>query len=924
MTSNLLGVSVTGIRVAQSNLNVTGHNIANADVDGYSRQRVTADTNPATLKDGGYIGNGVSVASTDRVVNTFITEQLRVDTSLFNDLEIYNQNIDQLDRLLSDASTGLTGGMSTFFAALQNGADDPTSIPSRQLIISEAGNLADKFNTIHSRLDTINDGVDDFITSAVSQTNSLVDNIATLNQRISDAIGASGGGQPNDLLDQRDEAIRQLSKLVGIQTYEQGFGQINVVMSNGQNLVVGTEARNISLVTSEEDAQKTDVVFENGDSNIVITDQISGGELGGLLRFQNSIMDESYNELGRIAIVMADSFNSVHQRGVNLNNEFGQNFFYDVNDPIIAGNRVIGNSGNSTPNDRVLSLNIMNSVEMTADDYELEVEAGGLMRITNSNTGQEVSSSVLTGVLPQTIEFDGLELVVEAGTFRAGDTYRLAPSRSGARDFSSEILNAASIAFGSPLVTDASIGNVGTGEISLGEVLSLEDTSGNALPLFATSGEMNPPLIVRFSSSNTYEILDNSDPGNPTSLVPPIRNQRYIVGQNNPLFSTDQGETLVQSGGDLIGLPTGRSPVVGGGPLTNGYPAEAITITQASNQPGVPDTTNTIFTSFNATARETASQLNNLDGVNATAFTYAEITDTGSLTGSAPLQININGEDLIEYEFDSGSGTFVVASNVPDPATEEDDFNIYLADRINSNDNLAAIGIYSVAGVDSTTGIFELRVSSSEGDDIQITLEADATGPDSLNVSDGNNPAVTLTGNGVGTTSAIAVGGELDIRLADSVSFETFPPNSLLFGDTTAANFAQSTYLGIQASIQGVPDVGDTFTLNFNLDAASDNRNALNLSDLQSGGTIDDGSASYSDAYASLVETVGIETASSKSNRDASERVLDEITKLRDSVSAVNLDEEASNLIKYEQMFSANAQVISVARDLFDRLISAF
>ncbi len=923
MTSNLLGVSVTGLRVAQSNLNVTGNNIANAGVDGYSRQRVSSETNPATLRDGGYIGNGVTVASIDRVVNQFITEQVRVDTSLFNDLEVYNTNIDQLDRLLSDAATGLSGGLETFFAALQNGADDPTSIPARQLIISESENLSDKFNTIHARLDVINESVDDFMRSAVSQIDSLANNIAQFNQRISDAIGASGGGQPNDLLDQRDEAIRQLSELVGIQTYEQGFGQVNVVMNNGQNLVVGTNARSLSLVTSQDDAQKLDVIFENQDNDIIITDTVTGGELGGLLRFQNSILDETYNQLGRIAVVMADSFNDLHSTGVNLNDEFGGNFFYDVNDTTIARNRVVGHTNNSSPNDRVLSLNIADGSEITSNDYQMRVEVGGLINITNLGTGEEVASTVLTGVVPQTIAFEGLELVVESGTFRPGDSYKLFPTRSGSRDFSSEILDASSIAFGSPLVTDASIGNVGSGEISAGEVLSLNDQDGNALPLFATAGQMAPPLIVRLTSATSYDILDNSDPGNPVDLVPPMRNQRYVVGSNNTLFPTDPGETVVQSNGDLIGLPLGRTPVVGGGTLTNGYPSEAITITRSSGQVGVPDTSSTVFTSINASARETASLLSNVDGITASASTYAEITNTAGLTGSSPLQINLNGQDLIEYEFDSGSGTFVVAANVPDPATEEDAFNIYLADRINSNDTLTASGIYAIAGVDGTSGAFELRLHSTEGDDLQITLEADATGPDTLNVGDGTNPVVALSGNGAGTTSAIAVGGTLDVRMADGISLETFPADSLLFGDTTAANFAQSTYLGIQASLQGVPQAGDTFTLNFNSDAASDNRNALLLSELQNGDTMQ-GGASFSDAYGALVEDVGIETASSKTNRDASERVLEEVTKLRDSVSAVNLDEEASNLIRYEQMFSANAQVISVARDLFERLINTF
>ena len=145
-----------------------------------------------------------------------------------------------------------------------------------------------------------------------------------------------------------------------------------------------------------------------------------------------------------------------------------------------------------------------------------------------------------------------------------------------------------------------------------------------------------------------------------------------------------------------------------------------------------------------------------------------------------------------------------------------------------------------------------------------------------------------------------------------------------LFGDSSDANFAQSTYFGIQASIRGEPKQGDTFTLNFNSDAASDNRNALNFVELESTSTIGNGVLSYSDSYASLVESIGIETASSTINRNAAEQVLEQSEELRNSVSAVNLDEEASDLIRFEQLYSANAQVINVARDLFDRLISVF
>jgi len=348
MSSDLLGISVSGIRTTQTALSTIGHNISNAGVDGYSRQRVNIQTNPATLDGNSYVGNGANVQSIERIVNGFVTEQLRTDTSLYQDLDVFHTNVSQLDNLLSDTSTGLAAGLESFFASMQNGLDDPTSIPARQLIISEAENLADRFNTIYSRFQTLDRNVDENLVSSVEQVNALVRNIAELNLKISDAYGIGNGAEPNDLLDQRDEALRGLSELVSIQTYEQGAGQVNVVVGSGQNLVVGSEVRQLSLRPSAENIASLDVVFEGDSAGQVITNLISGGEIGGLLRFRDETMSKVYNEFGRIAVTMADTFNKVHQQGVTLENEFGGRFFYDINDSRLSAVRVIGNANNAS------------------------------------------------------------------------------------------------------------------------------------------------------------------------------------------------------------------------------------------------------------------------------------------------------------------------------------------------------------------------------------------------------------------------------------------------------------------------------------------------------------------------------------------------------------------------------------------------
>lgn len=1032
MTNNVLGVSISGLKISQAALRTVGHNIANAGTEGYSRQRVDTATNPATQLGAHYIGSGAHVDSIQRVVNQFVIEQTRADAAMFNDLETYFDHISQLDNLLSNESTGLGSSLNRFFSAMQNGADDPASIPSRQLIISEAENLADRFNSIYERMQMIDSGIDSGMQVAVNRINVLTNNIAKLNLQIANTQGVSSRAQPNDLFDQRDLALKELSSLVSIQVFDQGNGQVNVSVGTGQSLVIGDQARNLELSASTANPSEKEVVYIDGNRRVPIADALNGGKLGGLLRFRDT-MNSVYNELGKTAVVMADTFNQLHSQGVDLEGNFGSTFFYDVNDDDIARSRVVNNSNNAKPDNRQLAVYITDSSKITASDYEVSVTQGGVYKITRIADGMQVANGALNGQLPATIKFDGLELEFRSGSFQAGDKFTLQPTRRAANDFSVALESPRDIAFASPLVTDAALGNRGTGTISAGELLSQKDINGNPLPLFADAGSMSPPLIVVFNTPYSYDILDNSDPGNPVHLNPPIRDQRYVPGIAQNLFPQNVGGTQVSTNGDMMGLPDGRFAVTqatlktGGNPpdmldfsagsasfeievmgtpggvrdissrtitiggaditdnqsllthingqlsdtdlrayiaddgtlafrmltpgygnisltgiggtlgddllgstadltatagygnLTNGYPAEMVTITRPPTTPGGKPVSVNLYTPQNASAKELAGLLSGQPGVVANAFNYVEISDL-QVTRNAPLQISLNNEKLLEYSLDT-TGEPMLSAMVPDPASDPDGFYDYVAERINNNPSLQAKGIYAVAGENSVTGARELRIYGTEGDDFKISLTA-AEG-ESIDVSDGENNPLTLAGAGNSVGSHIVVGGRLDISLAEGISLGTTPADSMIFGDVQATDFALPTYLGIQASISGSPQAGDRFTLDFNSNASWDNRNALKMIELQQTKIGAEG-VTFNQAYGTLVEKIGIDTSSAKINRNAAERVLQQSEELRNSISGVNLDEEAADLIRFEQLFSANAQVISVARDIFDRLINAF
>jgi flagellar hook-associated protein 1 FlgK len=930
--SGLLSNAVSGLQASQNALRTAGHNISNANTAGYSRQEVNYATRPEqNIGSAGFIGSGVTTTSIERVVNEFVTAQLRLDTTTYNQLNKFNTNIGKIDKLFADVSTGLSGALQTFFASMQNGANDPASTPARQLIVTEAESLSIRFNNLSQRLSDIENSVNSEVRTITSQMNSLASSIASLNQSIGELRASASGNQPNDLMDKRDEALRQLSELVSLQVVKQGDGNVNVFIGNGQPLVVGTQTSSFSVTNDGK------VQLKGNGSATDVTTQISGGQLGGLLSFRDDVLFPSMNELGRIALAMADQFNVQQQQGIDLDGDYGQKMFGDINDPKLAASRVL-HGANSLPYDRVISVTIDDTNKLTTSDYRFEIVPGSSnYLVTRLSDKTIVEQGTLSGAYPTSISFDGVSINLTSGSFQGGDSFTIQPTKNGSRDIHSEIKRPEDLAFASPIRTASNSSNSGSGLISAGEVLSLVDAKGNRLPAFLEPGKISPPILIRFTSETTYEVLDNSDPANPKDLVPAMRDQTFIPGTSNNIFTSDMGETRVVGNGQLVGLPAGRGvqtidpfSVPAGQPMTttsqpqgNGYLAEQLHFTFKDPITG-SISNKTLTTVSGASAMQTAAQISALPGVTANAVTTATITDINfdSTTYAPPLQLSINGEDLIEYNFDNTAFGF----EVPNPNMSETEFNSYLADRINSNPNLKTLGFHAQSGSNPITGAPELRIVASSGVNIDIRLKASNGATNTIDVNDSNgNPNVRLTGvnAGAGEQSTITVGGRIDITMANGIGLQTSPSNSPLFGDSSLSTFASSTFMGFQAAISGQPKAGDTFTLGFNTNAKNDNRNALAMVALETASTMQGDTLSFSDGYGKLVEEVGTKSSLARINTEASRSLLEQSQTMRDGISGVNLDEEAADLIKFQQLYQANAQVISVARELFDTLLGS-
>ena len=893
----LLNIGVTGLLASQTAINTTGHNIANANVQGYSRQEVVLETNTPRFGGGGFVGNGVEVETIRRITNEFITQQLRTDTANFAELDAFATQISQLDSVIAGANTGLTAALDSFFSSLQAVADSPTSLPARQLVLSEGERLAQRFNVLQSGINAQTDNVNGQIRSIGSEVDQLAQSIAKLNGDIAAAQGFSTSDQVNDLLDRREEALRQLSELVSFSTSEQDGNIINVFVGGGQPLVLGSNSNRVVTMDNPLDASRTELAIDVNNNLQMVTDSFSGGKLGGLLRYRDNILDSVQGNVGVLALAVTDIFNAQHRAGIDLNSQQGIDFFTPINTDALMRDRIKASSNNGFPNDRVATVSIDNISELTGSNYRLNLGGSGTLNYTLVRASDQtvVSSGMLSSSFPQTIMTDqGFSINLSSGSFQNSDSFLISPSLSAAESMALNVQDTASLALGSPIIAGASLGNTGTGVITQGGVIRVGEIDSQNLPAFATAGQLSPPLLIRFTSASTYDVLDNSDPLNPQNLSPPLRNQTFAPNQSNNLLPQDLSATYIStSAAHVFGAQVG---IIGSG-VSNGYPdpnplitSETITVNTVNAATG-----STSVTSVNLLAGESAAtaaaRINTLNGVTATANTSAtlNIVDDGD---SGLLRIRFNGVTLTDPALGA----------VPNPLTSD-----FLAERINQ--------VFAGSGTSASSDGTLLTVRSVNGADLRFE-EFGSDPNDRLEIVNINGAATNVF---VFNNQEAVVGGTIDV-ITDAGS--TISTSGGLFTNPTPQPLP--VYLGYQVSLAGSPDVGDTFSIGFNDSGAGDNRNALALAGLQTADILDNGSLSIAQGYSQLVAQVGSQTGAANIDREAVQSLLFQTTARRDSVAGVNLDEEAARLIQFQQSYTASAQIITVAREIFDTLLGAF
>lgn len=330
MPSPFQGIETAGraLRAFQRGLDIAGHNIANVNTPGYSRQ--VADYGPTDpTRFWGMsqldLGTGVSIFSVNRIQDLFLHARMVAAQGQMGRFEAANAKATQIESLLNEpGDKGVSGALNRFFNAWSSLASNPGQVGAR-IEVQQAGKfLTDRVRGLYNDLTSLQSQTQSEIKGTFTQIDALTQRIAKLNTDI--RMEVSSGAQPNDLLDQRDQAVLDLGKLIDVQTHRQTDGSI-WVQTGSLTLVDTGGNRPFPQTYDSATFSVNDGSFDHG---------VRSGSLYGLMETLNSVSAKQ-GQLDSLANNLRSEINAMHRAGTNPNGTMDISFFAETAIPPTTG-----------------------------------------------------------------------------------------------------------------------------------------------------------------------------------------------------------------------------------------------------------------------------------------------------------------------------------------------------------------------------------------------------------------------------------------------------------------------------------------------------------------------------------------------------------------------------------------------------------
>jgi flagellar hook-associated protein 1 len=593
MAVSLFQTGVSGLLAAQQQLATTGHNISNVNTEGYSRQRAEQNASIGINTGSNYLGTGTYIQDVTRIYNQFsYKEQLHSQSNL-GTADTLHRDLTQLNEIMSFSGTAVTGSIEQLYQSINSISDSPNDQGIRSIALSQANILVSNFKSLNQNFDQLEKSVNGEIEQISSQISKISIELAKINDQILQSKDLTVGGQPNDLLDRRDQLVTELGKYTSVNTLEDANGVMTVIIGDGATLVAGITALTTSIKAGDPDPMKTEIQLVGPNSVFALKASGLGGSLAAKFEFRDEHLAEVRSEMNRLSMSISSTFNDVQADGLDLNQQQGLNIFTDINITSLMQGRVgvpTDNTGTAAASVRITDVSLV-----PTDEFEIEWD-GANYTMTNTNTG---SSQTL--VLTPPNEYDtglGFTFIVDSGAPAAGDKFVIHPTENSSALMNVTLSDESGIAASTAIETLPSTNNVSSGGIKIinqnnpvgsrwyvdtanqGLTIDVYESSpGTYSYRVFNSGLLSPPPVISSGSfsSGGQAIIDIPPApaglafqielsGDPVGQGPLAREEYFIKdafglgnGANATFMASTQEKGIINSGKETFGQSLGIS-----------------------------------------------------------------------------------------------------------------------------------------------------------------------------------------------------------------------------------------------------------------------------------------------------------------------------------------------------------------------------
>lgn len=978
--SDLLSIGGSAVAAYQRALGTVSNNIANLTTVGYSRQEVDLAAGAPQAIGPINVGTGVQIAGVKRQYDQFVEGTLRNAYSGLNTQGPLVQYANRIVDVMGSESVGFASALDQFFASAQALSGDPASIDLRGQFLRDAGGVANRLRELSSQLTTIDDDSKGEIQADIAKLNTLSQQLAYVNTQL--LKNPTVDAQPPELLDQRDSLLRDMSKLAGIHVTTRTNGEVDVGIGNGggSGLVVeGGVSRSLGASFSDAAAGKVDIVLDPYGKQTSIPG-LTSGSIGGLISFRQQALEPAQSQLDSVAATFVNSVNQINREGVDLNGNTGGDLFalqpiFRVDAPtspseVQVSARIVDQAAFAF-HDLQLSYDDKKKQWIATDTITGDT-ARGANKITINGTelaisrrGQDGETVMLhadrhPAASIQLVESDPRKIAA-AALFRVN---RGLGNTSGA--VASIALQALPVVKTAPAKIDSVIVNnphpsAGVPFVTAGFTRLATIPAGYSDISLYLDGVTSADQNIQVFTKDGRQVIGKS-----------LAMDSLLTAADHPLMNPQNGFTpgatysetyLNQSGAQgYRGLNVfyGVRAVPGSVPIVDaasqkisGYrdlPAQIDGTAIKNAAPAIPDGAISVngvalpalaASSGGRQASDIAAWINYANaGVTATASHKIEVP-AAKLDFS--LGVKINGQTISACA-DADSLVKAINSNADvgvTAALNPSSGNIVITSTTNADITIGSPGVLKV-----NVNAFGLKDDTYHGQisltsDSEIRIALNASGTTEMLQGLGLRPGAHLDGAAAEDllvfatgSGAASVAGAYTVKPYDAVASErqeqvkiqfTSATNYTITDLATSSEIANRQYdpaAGIQVGgrlikLSGVPVAGDVFMVDGNQDGVGDNQNMARVVGLKDVAVTPDGKT-IGVAYNDLVSGVGAVASQATVARQAMQAVSSQAEKNRDQASGVNLDQEAADLVRYQQAYQAAAKTMQVASQLFD------